>query len=139
MEPGIARGFGLPGKTVKNLDDLPKLVAEFGASGGALVDAGAVVALAAIFLPAFLLVIGALPLWESARRHPAMQRAMMGVNAAVVGLLLAAFYHPVWTSGIVSTADFVLAALAFLLLVFWKTPPWLVVIMCAVLAGFGWH
>ena len=100
---------------------------------------GAVVALAAIFLPAFLLVIGALPLWESARRHPAMQRAMMGVNAAVVGLLLAAFYHPVWTSGIVSTADFVLAALAFLLLVFWKTPPWLVVIMCAVLAGFGWH
>ena len=100
---------------------------------------GAVVALAAIFLPAFLLVIGALPLWESARRHPAMQRAMLGVNAAVVGLLLAAFYHPVWTSGIVSTADFVLAALAFLLLVFWKTPPWLVVIMCAVLAGFGWH
>ena len=100
---------------------------------------GAAVALAAIFLPAFLLVIGALPLWESARRHPAMQRAMMGVNAAVVGLLLAAFYHPVWTSGIVSTADFVLAALAFLLLVFWKTPPWLVVIMCAVLAGVGWH
>ena len=100
---------------------------------------GAAVALAAIFLPAFLLVIGALPWWESARRHPAMQRAMMGVNAAVVGLLLAAFYHPVWTSGIVSTADFVLAALAFLLLVFWKTPPWLVVIMCAVLAGFGWH
>ncbi|HEY9398028.1 MAG TPA: chromate efflux transporter [Burkholderiales bacterium] len=100
---------------------------------------GAAVALAAIFLPAFLLVIGALPWWESARRHPAMQRAMLGVNAAVVGLLLAAFYHPVWTSGIVSTADFVLAALAFLLLVFWKTPPWLVVIMCAVLAGFGWH
>ena len=100
---------------------------------------GAVVALAAIFLPAFLLVIGALPLWESARRHPAMQRAMMGVNAAVVGLLLAAFYHPVWTSGIVSAADFMLAALAFLLLVFWKTPPWLVVIMCAVLAGLGWH
>lgn len=100
---------------------------------------GAAVALSAIFLPAFLLVIGALPLWESARRHPAMQRAMLGVNAAVVGLLLAAFYHPVWTSGIVSAADFVLAALAFLLLVFWKAPPWLVVIMCAVLAGFGWH
>ncbi len=100
---------------------------------------GAAVALAAIFLPAFLLVIGALPLWESARRHPAMQRAMLGVNAAVVGLLLAAFYHPVWTSGVVSAADFGLAALAFLFLVFWKTPPWLVVVMCAVLAGFGWH
>lgn len=100
---------------------------------------GATVALVAIFLPAFLLVIGTLPLWERARRHPAMQRAMRGVNAAVVGLLLAAFYQPVWTSGILSAADFTLAAFAFLLLMFWKTPPWLVVILCAVLAGFGWH
>ncbi|BBP04693.1 chromate transporter [Sulfuriferula plumbiphila] len=100
---------------------------------------GAAVALVAIFLPAFMLVIGALPLWEGARRHPAMQRAMLGVNAAVVGLLLAAFYQPVWTSAILSPADFSLAAGAFLLLVFWKTPPWLVVILCALLAGLGWH
>lgn len=100
---------------------------------------GAVVALTAVFLPAFLLVIGALPLWESARRHPAMQRAMLGVNAAVVGLLLAAFYHPVWTSAVLSAADFTLAAAAFMLLVFWKAPPWLVVILCAGLAGLGWH
>jgi chromate transporter len=100
---------------------------------------GGLVALVAIFLPAFLLILGALPLWETARRHPAMQRAMLGINAAVVGLLLAAFYHPVWTSGILSALDFALAAFAFLLLAFWKSPPWIVVISCAVLAGLGWH
>lgn len=100
---------------------------------------GAAVALVAIFLPAFLLVIGALPLWEGARRHLAMQRAMLGVNAAVVGLLLAAFYRPVWTSAILSPADFALAAVGFLLLAFWKLPPWLVVALCAAVAGLGWR
>jgi chromate transporter len=101
--------------------------------------AGAAIALVAVFLPAFLLVIGALPLWEGARRHPAMQRAMLGVNAAVVGLLLAAFYQPVWTSAIRSPQDFGLAAVALLLLMFWQVPPWAVVIFCAVAAGLGWH
>lgn len=100
---------------------------------------GAGIALAGIFLPAFLLVIGALPLWERARRHPAMQRAMLGANAAVVGLLLAAFYQPVWTSAILSAADFALAATAFLMLVFWRVPPWLVVVACAVVAALGWR
>lgn len=101
--------------------------------------AGATVALAGIFLPAFLLVLGCLPIWESARRHPAMQRAMLGINAVVVGLLLSAFYHPVWTSAIHSGADFALAAAAFLSLVFWKVPPWLVVGLCAAASGLGWH
>ena len=100
---------------------------------------GAAIALVAIFLPGFLLVLGTLPLWEGARRHPAMQRAMLGVNAAVVGLLLAAFYRPVWTGGILSAADFGLAALALLLLTLWKAPPWAVVFLCAVAAGVGWH
>ena len=100
---------------------------------------GAAIALLAIFLPAFLLVIGTLPLWESTRRHPTMQRAMFGVNAAVVGLLLAAFYNPVWTSAVHSAADFALALIAFLLLVFWKYPPWLVVFLCAIATGLGWH
>lgn len=99
---------------------------------------GAGVALTAIFLPSFLLVIGALPYWESLRRHAASQKAMMGVNAAVVGLLLTAFYQPVWTSAIRSPADFVLASAAFLLLMFWKTPPWLVVVLCAVVTGTLW-
>ena len=100
---------------------------------------GAAIALVAIFLPGFLLVIGALPLWEGARRHPAMQRAMLGVHAAVAGLLLAAFYRPVWTSGILSAADFGLAALALLLLIFWKMPSWAVVALCVLAAGLGWH
>jgi chromate transporter len=100
---------------------------------------GGLVAIVAIFLPAFLLVIGALPLWESARQQPIIQQAMLGINAAVVGLLLAAFYHPVLTSGILTSLDFTLALFAFGLLMFWKVPPWIVVLVCALLAGLGWH
>lgn len=98
---------------------------------------GAGIALVAIFLPAFLLITGILPFWEVLRRYEAMQRAMLGINAAVVGLLLSAFYNPVWTSAIRNTADFSLAAIAFLLLAFWKCPPWLVVILAAAVAGSG--
>lgn len=97
--------------------------------------AGAAVCLVAVFLPSFLLVLGALPFWEDLRRRPAAQAALRGVNAAVVGLLFAALYNPVWTAGITSGGDFVLAMAAFLLLFMWQTPPWLVVILCA--AGGG--
>jgi chromate transporter len=93
---------------------------------------GASLCLIAVFLPSFLLVIGALPFWDELRRRRWAQSALAGVNAAVVGLLLAALYRPVWTSGIVSAADFALASAAFLLLFMWKTPPWLVVVLCAV-------
>jgi chromate transporter len=92
---------------------------------------GALVCLVAIFLPAFLLVIGPLPFWDALRRQPWAQAALRGVNAAVVGLLLAALYNPVWTSGIGNASDFALAAAAFLLLFMWQTPPWLVVAVCA--------
>jgi len=98
---------------------------------------GAVVALVAIFLPGFLLIVGTLPLWGAVKGHPSMQRAMQGVNASVVGLLLAAFYQPVWISAIGSPGDFTLAAAAFLLLVYWKMPPWLVVVLCAAASGIG--
>ena len=98
---------------------------------------GAGIALIGIFLPSFLLIVGILPFWERLRRYDAMQRAMLGINAAVVGLLLAAFYDPVWTSAIRSAADFSLAAIAFLLLVFWKSPPWLVVVLAAMATGLG--
>ena len=93
--------------------------------------AGAALCLLAIFLPSFLLVVGALPFWEGLRRRPSAQAALAGVNAAVVGLLLAALYDPVWTAGITGRADFALASAAFLLLLMWKTPPWLVVALCA--------
>jgi len=84
-----------------------------------------------VFLPSFLLVIGALPFWDAFRRRADAQAALAGINAAVVGLLLAALYHPVWTAGITSPADFALAVIAFLLLFMWKVPPWLVVILSA--------
>ena len=92
---------------------------------------GAAICLVAVFLPSMLLVIGALPFWEDLRRQPLAQAALRGVNAAVVGLLLAALYHPVWTAGILSAKDYALAAAAFLLLFMWQTPPWLVVVLCA--------
>jgi chromate transporter len=93
---------------------------------------GAALCLVAMFVPSFLLVIGALPFWEELRRRSAAQAALRGVNAVVVGLLLAALYDPVWTAGITGRADYALAAGAFLLLFMWKTPPWLVVILCAI-------
>ncbi len=92
---------------------------------------GGLICLAAIFVPSFLLVVGALPFWDSLRRATAMQTALLGINAAVVGLLLAALYNPVWTSAILSPSDFGLAIGAYTLLVFWKLPPWLVVILTA--------
>jgi len=88
-------------------------------------------ALLAIFLPSFLLIVGALPFWDVVRAHPGFQAALRGVNAAVVGLLLAALYDPVWTSAIHRHADFALALLVLGLLMFWRWPPWLVVIAAA--------
>ena len=92
---------------------------------------GAMLALIAIFLPSFLLIAGALPFWDLLRSAPVFQSALKGINAAVVGLLLSALYHPVWTSAIHSPADFALGMLAFGLLMFWKWPPWLVVVLTA--------
>ena len=96
---------------------------------------GGLICLAAIFLPSFLLLIGALPFWDSLRRRPAVQSALRGVNAAVVGLLLAALYRPVWTSAIFTPADFAIGIVAFLLLTLWAVPPWLVVILGALAAS----
>ena len=93
---------------------------------------GAALCLIAVFLPSALLVIGALPFWEGLRRQPMAQAALKGVNAAVVGLLLAALYNPVWTAGITNARDFALALVAFLLLFMWQTPPWVVVALSAV-------
>ena len=93
---------------------------------------GAALALLAIFLPSFLLLTGALPFWDLLRSMPAFQSALKGINAAVVGLLLTALYNPVWTSAIHSPADFGLGLIAFGLLMFWKCPPWLVVMLTAV-------
>lgn len=92
---------------------------------------GATWALVAVFLPSFLLIVGGLPFWELLRLRASFQAALRGINAAVVGLLLAALYDPVWNSAIKRPADFGLALVAFGLLMFWKLPPWLVVVITA--------
>ena len=96
---------------------------------------GGVIALLAIFAPSFLLIFGALPFWANLRSSPRTQAALAGVNTAVVGLLLAALYQPVWTSAIFNVYDVALALLALVALMVWKLPPWLVVIGCGVLGG----
>jgi len=92
---------------------------------------GATLALVAIFLPSFLMVAGALPFWSALRHRARVQAALRGVNAAVVGVLLAALYTPVWTSAIAAPPDAAIALAAFLLLTAWAVPPWIVVLLGA--------
>lgn len=100
--------------------------------------AGAAIALVAVLLPGMLLVYGTLPFWDALRLRPAAQAAMRGANAAVVGILGAALYSPVWTSAVLTPRDFALALAGFLLLTVWKTPPWIVVVFLAA-AGTALH
>ena len=97
---------------------------------------GAVVALTAIFVPGGLCFLGALPFWRALRSDARARAAMLGTNAAVVGLIGAALYDPVWTSAVRSPIDFAIAASAFILLIAWRAPPLLVVTLSA-LAGMG--
>lgn len=92
---------------------------------------GATLALLALFLPGFLLLIGVLPFWDGFRARPQAQSAMQGANAAVVGILGAALYSPVFTSAISNMRDFTLALACFVALMAWKASPWLVVLLAA--------
>ena len=93
--------------------------------------AGAAIALVALLLPGMMLVYGMLPFWDAMRARPAAQAALRGTNAAVVGILGAALYSPVWTSAVMSGRDFALALAGFLLLTVWKLPSWVVVVLLA--------
>jgi chromate transporter len=93
--------------------------------------AGAAIALIALSLPGLLLVYGMLPYWDALRLRPTAQAAMRGTNAAVVGILGAALYSPVWTSAVLTPRDFAVALAGFLLLTVWKLPPWIVVVLLA--------
>jgi chromate transporter len=92
---------------------------------------GGLIALLAIFTPAFLLVAGALPFWERLRHSPLARKALLAINAAVVGVLLAALIDPVGRLGLRSLPDVLLAVLALLALLRWRAPPWIVVLACA--------
>ena len=100
--------------------------------------AGAAVCLAAIFLPGLLLVTGALPFWGLLRARPAAQAAMRGTTAAVVGILAAALYDPVWVSAVLTPRYFAAALAGFLLLTVWRAPPW-AVILVLVPTGIALH
>ncbi len=112
----------------------------FAAYLGAIVNikphgvAGAMLGLVAIFLPGILALLGTLPFWESLRRRTGARAAMAGINAAVVGLLAAALYSPVWTSSVKTPLDFGLALVGFVLLTAWRTAPLIVVILIALAA-----
>jgi chromate transporter len=93
--------------------------------------AGAALGLIGIFLPGILILIGMLPFWDAFRTRPGAQAAMRGINAAVVGLLGAALYNPVWTTSVRTPADFAIALVGFVLLVAWRAPPLVVVIVSA--------
>lgn len=93
--------------------------------------AGATIGLIAIFLPGILVLMGTLPFWEAFRRRVLAQAIMRGVNAAVVGLLGAALYNPVWTSSVKGPEDFGIALVGFVLLTVWQTPPVVVVAISA--------
>jgi chromate transporter len=95
---------------------------------------GALVATVAIFFPSFLLIAGLLPFWDTLRHRPGVQAALRGVNAAVVGVLLAALFTPIWTGSVHTAGDFGLGLTAFLLLTLWSAPPWAVVVGGAVVA-----
>lgn len=97
---------------------------------------GGLLALVAIFLPSFLLVLGVLPVWQRLRTNHTLQAALLGVNAAVVGVLLAALYNPVWVSAVGSVQDFAVVLFAIAALMIWRLPVWMVVIGCA-LAGIA--
>ena len=96
---------------------------------------GALLAVIALFLPSFLFIGGILPFWNQIGRLQTMRRALLGINAAVVGILLAALFEPIWQEGIQSNAEFSLGLIAFLMLVSWKQPAWRVVIFCGVMSG----
>ncbi|MCM3761517.1 chromate transporter [Alkalihalobacillus oceani] len=102
----------------------------FAAYIGAVINGwqGGLLATIAIFLPAFLLIFGTLPFWQSLRQNASIKGVLMGVNAAVVGILFSALYQPIWTSSILSAIDFAFAAILFGMLVFWKLPPWVIVL-----------
>ncbi len=99
--------------------------------------AGALVALAAIFLPGFLLLGGVLPFWQRLSARPEAVRVVAAINAAVVGLLAAAFYHPVWTGTVRGPADIVIAACGFAMLTLAKQPAWAAVLWCVAAASLG--
>ena len=97
---------------------------------------GAVLGLIGIFLPGLLILMGTLPFWDALRKRASARAVMRGVNAAVVGLLGAALYNPVWTSSVKLPGDFAIALVGFVILTVWRAPP-IIVVLIGALGGIG--
>lgn len=140
-EPAFLAGYGLaqavPGPLFTIAAYLGAAIAQAAHApfSQQIVSAGC--ALLAIFLPGLLLLVGVLPFWDGLRRRPTAQAAMRGASAAVLGLLGAALYTPVWTGAVHAPADVAVAAVGFLLLTLWRMPPWTVVVLLALLGAAG--
>jgi chromate transporter len=93
--------------------------------------AGSILGVVGIFLPGILVLVGALPFWDDLRRQSGVQASTRGVNAAVVGLLGATLYHPLWTTSVKSPGDLALVLIGFISLIVWRAPPWLIVMLVA--------
>lgn len=116
---------------------IPGPLFTFAAYLGAVLNGwrGGFIATFAIFLPAFLLILGTLPFWNKLRGNHKISSALIGINAAVVGILIASFYEPIWTSTILNPKDFAFAAILFSMISYWKLAPWMVV-LTGVVGGF---
>ncbi|MGI2142597.1 chromate efflux transporter [Shewanella baltica] len=97
---------------------------------------GGLIALVAIFIPAFMVLVAVLPFWHAVRTSALMQAVMAGVGASVVGILLSALYNPIWTSSIKSPLDFAAALVAFVALMHWKLSPWVVVLSGGIIGAW---
>lgn len=123
-------GYGVAQAVPGPLFTLSAYLGAAAAPAGASPAAWAAAALAFIFLPGMLAAVAGVPLWRWLAGHPAAQGALAGINAAVVGILGAALYDPVWTTAVTGKADVVIAVTGFFLLEKWKTPPLLIVVFC---------
>ncbi|QUD88950.1 chromate efflux transporter [Phenylobacterium montanum] len=141
----VSPGFVDPGRFLAGYgaaQAVPGPLFSFGAYLGAIMGgpqhglAGAALGLAALFLPGMLILLAALPFWGALRRRPAAQAAMVGANAAVVGILAGALYDPVWTSAVLDRGDFAAAAAGFVLLTGFRAPPLVVVVLGAAFGIF---
>lgn len=134
-EPLFLAGYGAAQAMPGPLFTLASYLGAVATTGTGNVWIGGILCTFAIFIPGFLLVVGAIPFWNQLRNNSQFSAAFSAINPAVVGLLLAAFYQPVWSASVFTALDFCLVIVAYTALTFWRVPVWLVVLLSG---SMGW-